>query len=281
MQDAKKMIREKLQSLYPPEEIESFISMIFSYVLGFTRLEMHLRQTAKIPEAKLIQIAEIVNRLAEYEPIQYVLGETEFFGLKFKVSPAVLIPRPETEELVDWILKDKQEHFSSFLDVGTGSGCIPVAIAKSSQFVNVEGWDISEEALLVARKNAKINNVPVVFFRFDIFKWHEIPVGKKWDIIASNPPYVMYKEKELMNKNVTDFEPHLALFVPDKDPLIFYREIIGFASKHLNRGGHLYFEINEKLGLEVSLLLQSASFTDIVLRKDINGKDRMVRAINP
>jgi release factor glutamine methyltransferase len=167
------------------------------------------------------------------------------------------------------------------LDVGTGSGCIPITVAKNSHFALVEGWDISEEALLVARKNAKINNVPVVFSRIDIFQWREIPVRQKWDIIVSNPPYVMQKEKELMNKNVTDFEPHLALFVPDDDPLLFYREIIGFASQHLNRGGHLYFEINEKLGQEVSSLLQSASFTDIVLRKDINGKDRLMRAINP
>ena len=272
------MIREKLQSRYPSEEVDGLIRLIFEKVLGLTRLEMHMRQNETISEAKLTQIADIVNRLAKHEPIQYILGETEFYGLKYNVSPSVLIPRPETEELVDWILNDHQDSINRLLDIGTGSGCIPISIAINRKTEHAEGWDISTDALEVAKYNALKNSTKIQFSEFDILCWEKIPLIVKWDIIVSNPPYVMRKEHDLMLKNVTDFEPHLALFVEDNDPLLFYQKISDFAFNYLNNNGYLYFEINESLGKEVVALLQSTGLGDVVLRKDINGKDRMVRA---
>lgn len=281
MQAAKQLITEKLQPIYPPHEVESITLLILEHVLGLSRLEIRLRHCEKIPAAKLTQIEEIVNRLIRMEPIQYVLGETEFYGLKIKVNPAVLIPRPETEELVDWVIREKPARSSSLLDIGTGSGCIPISIAKNSNYNHVEGWDISGEALAVARENAEANKARVDFFQRDILQWHNICSLPSWDTIVSNPPYVTCQEKRRMENNVLDHEPHLALFVPDNDPLVFYRAILEFAGDHLARGGQLFFEINEGLGEEMVQLIQSYGFLNIILRKDINGKDRMVKASHP
>ena len=225
-----------------------------------------------------MQIGEILNRLLVHEPIQYILGETEFFGLKFNVSPGVLIPRAETEELVDWIIAEEREHCHSLLDIGTGSGCIPISIDKNLQIERVEGWDISDDALKIAESNDTRNRSKVLFSRQDIFNPTGIAELSKWDVIVSNPPYVMLEESDLMEKNVVDFEPHVALFVPDNDPLIFYRTIAHFAAAHLHHHGSLYFEINEKMGEATSILLESFGFKDILTRKDLQGKDRMIRA---
>lgn len=272
-----KMIDDNLSQLYSPEEIKSFTSLLFEHLLGLSRLKVHLQKHEQIPDAKLIEFKEIVDRLKNFEPIQYILGETEFYGLRFKVTPAVLIPRPETEELVDWILKDHPGGSLRVLDIGTGSGCIPIAVAKNRPDFIVEGWDISEEALKIATKNGELNKVKVNFCKVDLLKWREFSTTKMYDLILSNPPYVTRSEQSSMLKNVTDYEPHLALFVPDNDPLIFYREIADFAASHLNPGGRLYFEINEKSGDEVVSLLNNRKFRDIAIRKDINGRDRMIR----
>jgi release factor glutamine methyltransferase len=278
MLKTKKIIREKLSSLYSPTEVESLTQLILEHVTGFNRLQVHLHQTDPLPEPKIMQIGEIVNRLLQHEPIQYILGETDFYGLKFSVAPGVLIPRAETEELVDWILAEEKEHCNSLLDIGTGSGCIPISIDKNSAIEQVEGWDISEEALMQARHNAETNGSKVRFSLRDIFDTAAIPESEKWDVIVSNPPYVLMEESALMEKNVVDFEPHLALFVPDNDPLIFYRAIARFATAHLRLHGSLYFEINEKQGEQISKLLKDFGFNEILTRKDLQGKARMIRA---
>jgi len=274
----KKIIREKLAPLYSPSETESLISLILEHVTGYSRLQLHLNQTEQLPDAKIMQIMEIVNRLQSHEPIQYILGETEFYGLKFTVSPGALIPRAETEELVDWIVREEGVRAKSLLDIGTGSGCIPIAIDKNTRMELIEGWDISEEALKLARHNAARNNSKVQFSIQDIFEPTGIPETVKWDVIVSNPPYVLIEESDQMERNVVDFEPHVALFVPNHDPLIFYRAIALFANDHLQLHGNLYFEINESQGEQAATLLKSFGFRDIQPRKDLQGKVRMIRA---
>ncbi len=278
MLTTKKLIREKLSSLYSPNETESLAQLILEHVTGFSRLQIHLHQTDPLPEPKIMQIGEIVNRLLQHEPIQYILGETDFFGLKFSVAPGVLIPRTETEELVGWILSEEKDHCKSLLDIGTGSGCIPIPIDKNSKIEQIDGWDISEDALKLARYNAGRNGSKVQFSQQDIFDTAAIPESSKWDVIVSNPPYVLRDEATLMEKNVVDFEPHLALFVPDNDPLVFYRTIAQFATVHLQLHGSLYFEINEKQGEQTSKLLKESDFNEILTRNDLQGKERMIRA---
>jgi release factor glutamine methyltransferase len=277
MQNSKKLIRQKLSPTYSAEEVESLARLILEHVTGLNRLQMHLNQKEVLPESKIMQIMEILNRLLDHEPIQYILGETDFYGLKFSVSPDVLIPRAETEELVDWIISEEKDSSQSLLDIGTGSGCIPIAIDKHARIDLVEGWDISEEALKIARQNAERNDSGVRFSLQDIFDTSHIPSTSKWDVIVSNPPYVLTEESALMQQNVIGFEPHLALFVPDHDPLIFYRAIAQFAAVHLQPHGSLYFEINEKQGDQTAELLKAHGFTDILTRKDLQGKERMVR----
>jgi release factor glutamine methyltransferase len=275
---AKKIIREKLTPLYPLREIESLTRFILEHVTGFTRMQMHLNQSHELSDAKIMQIGEILNRLANHEPIQYILGEADFYGLKLAVSPDVLIPRTETEELVDWIIREEKSSCKSLLDIGTGSGCIPIAISHHIPMIRIEGWDISEKALNVARLNAEKTQSAVDFQLIDILNPDLKAVTDKWDVIVSNPPYVLSEESAQMGINVVEFEPHLALFVPDHDPLIFYRAIAGFAASHLQPGGRLYFEINEKLGFQTSILLNENGFSNVQVRQDLQGKDRMIRA---
>jgi len=239
---------------------------------------MHLHQTDPLPEPKIMQITEILNRMLTNEPIQYILGETEFYGLKFTVTPDVLIPRVETEELAEWIITKEKSHCKSLLDIGTGSGCIPIAIDKNTNIDKIEGWDISEGALGIARENGIRNNSKVLFSRQNIFSPTGIAELSEWDVIVSNPPYVLEEEASQMEKNVINFEPHLALFVPDHDPLIFYRAIAQYAAAHLRPLGSLYFEINEKQGDQTTKLLKEHGFNDILTRKDLQGKTRMIRA---
>jgi len=278
MQVAKKLIRDSLSHLYCEQEIESISKLIFEKVLGFSRLQVHLNQHETISSANLTQITEIVNRLIQFEPIQYILGETEFYGLPLKVNPAVLIPRPETEELVDWIIHDCSRINPIILDIGTGSGCIPIALAKNLTGATAEGWDISADALKVAEKNAEINQVRVNFICADVLNLNYAERQQKYDIIVSNPPYITPSEQRSMLKNVVDYEPHIALFVPETDPLIFYRIIAEIAINALKPGGKLYFEINEQFGIETVDLLTLKGFKNIILKKDINGKERMIKA---
>ncbi len=278
MQVAKKLIRDSLSQLYCEQEIESISKLIFEKVLGFSRLQVHLNQHQTISSANLTQITEIVNRLIQFEPIQYILGETEFYSLPLKVNPAVLIPRPETEELVDWIIHNSPPINPIILDIGTGSGCIPIALAKNLTGAIAEGWDISTDALTVAKKNAEINQAKVNFVWADVLNLNYPAQKQKYDIIVSNPPYVTTSEQLSMLKNVVDYEPHVALFVSDADPLIFYRKIAEIAINALKTGGKLYFEINEQFGNETVDLLSVKGFKNIILKKDINGKERMIKA---
>ncbi len=278
MQVTKKLIYDKLSPLYSKQEIESISKLIFEKITGFSRLQFYLKQHETISPANLTEITEIVNRLIQFEPIQYILGETEFYGLPLKVNASVLIPRPETEELVDWIIHDCPPVNPAILDIGTGSGCIPIALSKNLPGVSADGWDISTEALIVAKKNAEINQVNIDFIYADVLSQNYPEQQQKYDIIVSNPPYVTASEQQLMLKNVVDYEPPIALFVPDTDPLIFYRTIADIAIKALKPGGRLYFEINEQFGNETADLLSLKGFKNIIVRKDINGKVRMVRA---
>ncbi len=278
MQFAKKLISDQLSPLYSKEEIEGISRLIFEKVTGLSRLQVHLNQKEPISAANLAQIGEILNRLIQFEPIQYILGESEFYGLVMKVTPAVLIPRPETEELADWIIRDFQKQSPYILDIGTGSGCIPIALVKNLPGASAEAWDISDEALQIAKQNAILNQVKIEFHQVDILNGPFPPSDRRYDLIVSNPPYVTASEKILMSSNVTDYEPAIALFVPDSDALVFYRRISELATNLLKPGGMLYFEINEKYGSQTAELLIAKGFCNVILKKDIHGRERMIRA---
>jgi release factor glutamine methyltransferase len=276
VKEASQLILQNLQAFYPKPEIESFTFLIFNHLMKFQRFDLHLKAEMPVPDHLDPQIYDIIEQLKHNKPIQYILGSTEFYGLPFYVDESVLIPRPETEELVHWIIEDYGNSGPMILDLGTGSGCIPVALAKNISSSMVMGADISVEALETARKNALRNNVDVTFIELDILADH-LPELGKFDVIVSNPPYVTIQQKERMEANVVDFEPHVALFVPQKDPLIFYKAISRFARKFLKANGSLYFEINEDLSDETGNAVKDCGFS-VELRKDINGKYRMLKA---
>jgi release factor glutamine methyltransferase len=267
-------IRDTLGPFYPATEIEGFTAILFEHFLGYSATQMVLN-SAKSLDVKIFQkINEVLTRLKKGEPIQYILGETTFYGLRFEVNPSVLIPRGETEELVDSILKKHKNERLKILDIGTGSGAIAVSIKKNNPQAVVYACDISVEALQTAKKNARINQTEVNFFQHDVLSINPLPFSG-FDLIVSNPPYVTEKEKTLMQSNVLDHEPHLALFVPDHDPLKFYRAIALKAIQYLNKGGELWFEINEAFGAELASFMKQHGFAANVF-KDINGKDRIV-----
>ena len=270
-------IKNELKSIYPSREIESISYILLEHILKYSKIEIRLNRSNHIEQAHLDKIRECVEELKSHKPIQYVIGETEFYELRFKVNPYTLIPRPETEELVHTIIGENTQDKLRVLDIGTGSGCIPISLAKNLNQAKVYTTDISSEAIETAKENATINNVEVEFYNRDILKWTDFAWGE-FDIIVSNPPYVMESEKEKMEKNVLDHEPHLALFVADIDPLLFYRTIADFALSHLRKDGKLYFEINESLGNDMVELLDAKGFSEIRLIKDINGKNRMLAA---
>lgn len=271
-----RFIREDLASFYEPSEIESFITLIFSFVFGYSKKEMILNVDQILPDSGLQKVAAIVSRLKNNEPIQYILGETEFYGLKFNVEPGVLIPRFETEELVDLIIRRKHNLAVKILDIGTGSGCIAISLKRQLPGSDVWCCDISDQALKIARKNAIQNEVVINLEKFDILG--QSPFSENgFDLVVSNPPYVTESEKKLMQKNVLNFEPSLALFVPDNDPLLFYRSIVMKAKELLVPGGELYFEINEAYGCEVSGLLIENGY-NVEILSDMNGKERFAIA---
>jgi release factor glutamine methyltransferase len=278
MKSSIQYIEKELAGLYPDTEIEGFKRIIFDFVCGWGFTEQVLKKHEKVSPTDFEKIKSIVLRLKDYEPIQYIIGETEFYGLKLKVTPAVLIPRPETEELVDWVVHSKLPEKCAILDVGTGSGCIALAIKSKLKDANVSGIDISGEALEIARKNATENGLEVNFFSADIFDFSTVK-NRKYDIIVSNPPYIRESEKVQMHSNVLNYEPEIALFVPDTNPLRFYIAITGFAKNNLRDNGRLFFEINENLGDEMTELMTNYGFNHIEVRKDINGKNRMLSCV--
>jgi release factor glutamine methyltransferase len=275
MQTTIQYIKAELAELYPETEVEGLIRIIFESVFGWNYTEQILNRNKKIEKAHFLKIEKIILRLKKFEPVQYILGETEFFGITLKVTSSVLIPRPETEELVNWILEKNTGKSLRILDVGTGSGCIPLALKSRLKNSQIKAVDISESALEIARRNAEINNLNVDFSQSDILKWQDYN-WQEFDVIVSNPPYVRELEKEKMKSNVLEFEPDNALFVSNENPLVFYSAIAKFAKKYLAEAGILFFEINEYLGAEMCKMLDLSGFENIELKKDINGKDRML-----
>ncbi len=287
--ELKSSFRSSLQGLYPSEEVQSFFDMLAEKYLSLSRIQIALKPDAKVSEEASERFEKAILRLKKQEPIQYIIGETEFYGLLFKVNQHTLIPRPETEELVEWIFSEQASATQNaghvtILDIGTGSGCVAISLAKNLPNSQVHAVDISSEAIKMARQNAVENRVEVDFFQTDILKAKSLPTGevqaeKHYDIIVSNPPYVRELEKKQMQPNVLQFEPETALFVQDNDPLLFYRVISRLAKTSLKPGGTLFFEINEHFGNEVAELLKEEGFTKIEVKQDIYGKDRMVKSI--
>jgi len=275
MQATIQYIKKELAELYPETEVQGFIRLLFESVCGWDYTAQILNKEEAVLKSDFSEIKRIVSRLKEFEPIQYILGETEFMDLKLKVNRSVLIPRPETEELVNWIIETNTIDSPRILDVGTGSGCIPLALKSRVKNAKISAVDISAKALEVAQQNATNNNLDVHFFKTDILIWENCS-WDSFDIIVSNPPYVREVEKQKMNPNILNHEPENALFVTDENPLVFYKRIAEFAQKYLINKGKLFFEINEYLGDEMCNLLENKGFTDVELKKDINGKNRMI-----
>ena len=264
--------RKELAAVFEDREVVNWAYLSTEHLLGYNRSDCIIHANKTIANKKSNKFKQIIADLKTKKPLQYILGSTEFYGLKLKVNKQTLIPRPETQELVDWILK---EDFNHAVDIGTGSGCIAIAVAKYSK-ANIYGIDISENALKVAGENAISNNVKVEFTQQDILQTKALT---KVDLIVSNPPYILNSEKEKMQANILEYEPHLALFVSDKNPLIFYKKITNLAAESLSSGGKLFFEINEQFANELITILTESGFVDIELKKDINDRDRMLKAI--
>ncbi len=270
-----------LKDHYEVNEITSLTQLAIAERTGFSNAKIKAFPELELSENESTKLIDILNELSTGKPIQYILSKTEFYGLPFLVNPSVLIPRPETEELVDWAinsLKTEINNSAHIIDIGTGSGCIAISIKKHLPDFKVSAIDISATAIQTATKNAKLNQVEVEFSEEDILN-PKATKTKKYKVIISNPPYVTLLDKRQMHTNVTDFEPHNALFVSDDDPLIFYRFIAKFAIKHLDQNGLLFFEINESYGQETVNLLDELGFKEISLRKDLSGKDRMLKAM--
>ncbi|BDB53690.1 peptide chain release factor N(5)-glutamine methyltransferase [Flavobacterium ammonificans] len=274
---------QELTPLYDAGEAESFFYLILEAKHQLRRVDLALQPDLFFSEAELETLSSILKQLKKEIPVQYILGTTHFYGLEFEVNSNVLIPRPETEELVDWIIQSSkfnpevsgQNSKFKILDIGTGSGCIAISLAKNLHNAEVFALDVSDKALATAQENAELNQVTIQFIHQSILEIEDL--GQQFDLIVSNPPYVRHLEKQEIKKNVLDNEPHLALFVNDNDALIFYQKIAQLAKKNLCPNGQLYFEINQYLGQETLDLLQEMGFKDTVLRKDIYGNDRMIQ----
>lgn len=281
-----KQFHSVLDENYGKEEVNAFFEVLMEHHLNDKRIQLVLNPDYTITSAQKQLFLNALNDLNNHIPIQYIIGETEFYGLPFKVSKHTLIPRSETEELVSFIIEDVTsstvEKSIKILDIGTGTGCIAISLAINLPEANVHALDVSKDALRVAKQNAKLNEATIEFIHDDILNPSHavlISVSHTFDIIVSNPPYVRNLEKAEIKPNVLENEPHLALFVDDENPLQFYKAICEFAQIHLKTGGALYFEINEYLGQEMVQLLEDFGFKSIQLKTDIFGKDRMIKAV--
>lgn len=271
-------IREALHGYYTDVEALSLAKMLLVDVFGFTTLELYGGKDRSFSEKEQELLSDIVKRLQNHEPLQYIIGRETFMGLDIEVDENVLIPRPETQELVNWILDDyRLDEGCKILDIGTGSGCIPIALAHYMSGAELEAWDISDGALELAQRNAKRNDVKVLFCKQNVLEM--VPSALRYDVIVSNPPYITEKEKVDMEPNVLDWEPSIALFVPDSDPLLFYRKIAELGLGMLVQGGALYFEINRAYGAMMKSMLENMGYKHVELRKDMFGNDRMIKAI--
>ncbi|MAX68613.1 MAG: protein-(glutamine-N5) methyltransferase, release factor-specific [Flavobacteriales bacterium] len=265
----------ELLDFYDENELKSIMYISIDFHLGLTKSGTILQSERILKDEEILVFINIVDRLQKMEPIQYIISETKFYGLSFHTMKGILVPRPETEELVDWIIKDNKESEKKYLDIGTGSGCIIISLAKNLKGM-FDAIDISKKSIRISEENSIKNKVNINLKQKDIL--HSELKGE-WDIIVSNPPYVLRSEKKVMNKNVLNWEPETALFVEDTDPLLFYEEISKKALTVLSKNGYLYFEINENFGNETIKLLEEIGFVNIELKKDINGKDRMIKAM--
>lgn len=288
LKNYKSTLLQELSTLYDEKEIESFFYIVLECFHNKKRIDLALNPEMEMDAMQLLRWETVLSDLKKQKPIQYILGETEFYGLPFLVNENTLIPRPETEELVEWILSNnlviQKSNNLKILDIGTGSGCIAISLAKNLPNAQVSAIDVSEKALSTAKKNAEINKVEVNFILKNILETNDLneltidnpQLTTQFDIIVSNPPYVRNLEKQEIKPNVLEFEPHLALFVDDNDALLFYRKIAELAKKSLSENGKLYFEINQYLGKETVELLENLGFKNIELKKDIYGNDRML-----
>jgi len=277
-------IHEALSKIYPKTEIDSFFFLMIEEKLNLQRIDTVLKPDLLISQDNITTFIKIIKRLQNEEPIQYILKKTSFYGLPFIVDKNTLIPRPETEELVAWIIEEaskgklQKKDEISILDIGTGTGCIPISLAKNLIKSSISAIDISQKALHIAKKNALLNDTKIDFFEMDILNTESLP--QKFDIIVSNPPYVRELEKTAIKKNVLQNEPHLALFVDNNNPLLFYKKIADLAIKYLSKNGLLFFEINQYLEKETVKMLEVKGFKNIELRKDLFGNYRMIQCNN-
>ncbi len=272
------LIKNKLQDKYPPGEIRGFTELIFEHFLNYSKTDILINYDTKLSNSLFFQTENIIDQLLRHKPIQYILGEAWFYGLRLKVTPDVLIPRQETEELVRWVTEDPGSGTSEILDIGTGSGCIAIALAVNLPGAHITATDISDDIISIASENALLCGADVNFIKDNIFN-SLIDKSEKYDIIVSNPPYVTESEKLLIGKNVLHYEPLSALFVPDNQSLMYYEAITGLAREVLRPGGRLFFEINESKNRETEQLLKRSMFSNVEFKKDINGKYRMVKAV--
>src|SRR6188768_2138880 len=282
LNEARTVLTKELKNVYESDESRNIIELVIEHITNLSRAEQVKNKVPYLTCTQLEDLDAITERLKKNEPVQYVLGEAWFAGMKFKVNKNVLIPRPETEELVDWIVKESENSkvkIQNVVDIGTGSGCIPITLKKKLQEANISAIDVCSEALFTATENSIELGAEVNFVLLDFLdeeKWKELA---QYDIIVSNPPYVKQSEINTMHERVKEFEPHLALFVPDEDAFLFYKKLSDFSLKHLKPGGSLFVEINGVLGEQVVNLFRSTGFANIELRKDMQEKDRMIKAI--
>ncbi|MEO6903254.1 MAG: peptide chain release factor N(5)-glutamine methyltransferase [Bacteroidia bacterium] len=274
---------KELKGIHEKEEVDIFIGLCFEAFLNFNKAQIIINSDKTISESELLKFNFAINDLKLQTPIQYILGKADFYKSIFLVNSSVLIPRPETEELVDLIIKENDVTYPSIIDIGTGSGCIAISLKRNIINSAVYAMDVSAEAITTAKENALLNNVFIEFITVSIFDDINLEhiSSASLDIVVSNPPYVCITEKHDMQKNVLDYEPHLALFVPNNDPLLFYKTIADFALKYLKPGGKLYFEINPLYGEEMLKFLKNKGFKNLKLVKDLNNKNRILRGENP
>ena len=276
LKEAIEQLRSGLAGVAEPQEVQAMIRIICEDIFNYDQVDVALRQESELPDFAQERVTEIIARLRRHEPLQYIVGSARFHGHRFKVTPAVLIPRPETEQLIDMIIDENSASDLRVLDMGTGSGCIAISLARALKFAQVDALDVSSDALAVARENAALLKVKVRFFESDMLS-PQPPA--RYDIIVSNPPYVCWSERESMERNVLDYEPGQALFVPDNDPLLFYKAIAAYAAQSLERGGRLYLEINQRFGNEVKRLLEGNGFDEVRIIEDSYGKTRFAAAV--
>ena len=279
-------LKSELKTIYDDREAENISDWVFENVTGLERWERRENQNKELNKSDSEKLKKYLEELLKHKPVQYILNEAWFYKRKFYVNENVLIPRPETEELVEWIVKDAKNNAgdnskqTNIIDIGTGSGCIPVSLKKELPEASVTAIDVSEKALLVAKKNAEGLGVKIDFFHIDFLKeddWKALP---QFDIIVSNPPYIPINEKEILAKNVIDFEPEIALFVENNDPFIFYKAIAKFAKYHSKEKGRIYVEVHEEYAKQVKIIFENAGLISEI-KKDIYGKERMVKAVKP